>query len=141
VPSPPQNADAREEDGPGRPLVLIVDDNEKNLKLARDVLRAAGLGTLEAASGVEGIALAREHLPDVILIDLRLPDMDGTDAAQRLADETRTASIPIVAVSALPLEGRGDWLRAAGFAGCLEKPISVAEFPHQVRRYCARPGA
>ena len=68
------------------PLVLIVDDNEKNLKLARDVLRAAGLGTLEAANGAEGIALAGEHLPDVILMDLRLPDMDGTDAAQRLGE-------------------------------------------------------
>ena len=59
------------------PLVLIVDDNEKNLKLARDVLRAAGFRTLEAASGAEGIALATEHPPDVILMDLRLPDMDG----------------------------------------------------------------
>ena len=64
-----------------RPLVLIVDDNEKNLKLARDVLRAAGFRTLEAATGAEAIALADEHLPDVILMDLRLPDMDGVDAA------------------------------------------------------------
>ena len=117
-------------------LVLIVDDNEKNLKLARDVLRAAGFLTLEAASGTDGIALAREHLPDVILMDLRLPDMDGTDVSRRLGDEARTASIPIVALSSLPLEGGGDWLRAAGFAGWLEKPISVGEFPDQVRRYC-----
>ena len=140
MPSPPPDADAREAAGTRRPLVLIVDDNEKNLKLARDVLRAAGFGTLEAANGVEGIALAAEHLPDVILMDLRLPDMDGTDAAQRLGDEMRTASIPVVALSALPLEGSVDWLRAAGFAGCLEKPISVAEFPDQVLRYCSRSG-
>lgn len=118
------------------PLVLIVDDNDKNLKLARDVLRAAGFGTLEAASGGEGIALAGEHVPDVILMDLRLPDMDGTEAARRLGDEARTASIPVVALSSLPLEGSGDWLQAAGFAGCLEKPISVGEFPDQVRAYC-----
>ena len=124
-----------------RPLVLIVDDNEKNLKLARDVLRAAGLGTLEAATGVEAIALARKHLPDVILMDIRLPDMDGTDAAQRLRDEPRTASIPVVALSSLRLEGGGDWPQAAGFAGFLEKPISVGEFPDQVRRYCTSTAA
>ena len=76
------------------PLVLIVDDNEKNLKLARDVLRAAGLRTLEAETGAEGIALAAEHLPDVILMDLRLPDMDGADAARALADDVRTAHHP-----------------------------------------------
>ena len=119
-----------------RLLVLIVDDNEKNLKLARDVLRAGGFEILEAANGVEGIALASEHLPDVILMDLRLPDMDGADAARKLGEGVRTAGIPVVALSSVPLEGDGDWLHAAGFAGCLEKPISVREFPDQVRRYC-----
>jgi two-component system cell cycle response regulator DivK len=119
-----------------RPLVLIVDDNEKNLKLARDVLRARGFRTLEAASGAEGITLADEHLPDVILMDLRLPDMDGTEAARSLAEGARTARIPIVALSSLPVGG-GDWFRAAGFAGYLEKPFSVAAFPDQVRGYCS----
>jgi two-component system cell cycle response regulator DivK len=123
-----------------RPLVLIVDDNEMNLKVAREVLRAAGLGTLEAANAGEGIALAGAHLPDVILMDLRLPDMDGTDAAQRLGAEARTASIPVVALSSLSLEGGGEWLQAAGFAGWLEKPICVVEFPDQIRRYCAETG-
>ena len=118
------------------PLVLIVDDNEQNLKLARDVLRAGGFRTLEAATGAEAIALA-DHMPDVIVMDLQLPDMDGTDAARRLARGTRTARIPIVALSAHPLEGAGDWLLAAGFAGYLEKPFRVSEFPDQVRRYCA----
>lgn len=120
------------------PLVLIVDDNAKNLKLARDVLRAAGLRTLEASSGNEGIALAAERLPDVILLDLRLPDMDGMDVARELRSGARTAHIPVVALSALQLEGDGERLRAAGFSGRLEKPISVGEFPDQVRRYCAR---
>jgi two-component system, cell cycle response regulator DivK len=119
-----------------RPLVLIVDDNEKNLKLARDVLRAAAFRTLEAASGAEGLALAAEHLPDVVLMDLGLSDMDGTDAVQKLAKRTLTARIPVVAVSAHPLEG-ADWLPAAGFSGYIEKPINVREFPGQVRRYCA----
>jgi two-component system cell cycle response regulator DivK len=117
------------------PLALIVDDNDKNLKLARDVLRAGGFRTLEAATGSEGIALAAEHLPDVILMDLRLPDMDGTDALRELGHNTRTARIPVVALSSLP--GVGDVLLAAGFAGYLEKPFSVRAFPEQVRRYCA----
>ena len=73
-------------------------------------------------------------------MDLRLPDMDGTDAARKLGDEVRTASIPVVALSSLRLEGGGDWLEAAGFAGWLEKPISVGEFPDQVRRYCRSSG-
>jgi two-component system, cell cycle response regulator DivK len=119
------------------PLVLIVDDNDKNLKLARDVLRAAQFRTLEAGSGEEAIALAIRHLPDVILMDLRLPDMEGTEAARRLGNGIRTASIPVVAVSSMPLERGGDWFRAAGFAGCLEKPIRVRDFPDEVRQYCA----
>jgi len=119
------------------PLVLIVDDNEKNVKLARDVLRAAGFRTLEAANGAEGMALANEHLPSVILMDLRLPDMDGADAARKLANGPRTSAIPVVALSALALEGGVAWLLANGFAGHLEKPIDIQEFPHQVRQYCS----
>jgi two-component system cell cycle response regulator DivK len=133
VPSDSPAADAH-------PVVLIVDDDPKNLKLAGDVLRAAGFRTLQAASGAEAIALATEHLPELILLDLRLPDLDGVDVVRGLADHAGTASIPVVALSALPLDGEA-WLLAAGFAGCLEKPISVAEFPDQVRRYCARRGA
>jgi two-component system cell cycle response regulator DivK len=116
------------------PLVLIVDDNEQNLKLARDVLRAAGFRTVEATSGAEGIALAAEQLPNVVLLDLRLPDMAGTDVARALGDGAQTAGIPVVALSALQAEA--DWLPAAGFAGYIEKPISVAEFADEVRRYC-----
>ena len=118
------------------PLVLIVDDNEQNVKLARDVLRAAGFRTLEAGNGAEGIALADEHLPSVILMDLRLPDMDGADAARKLANGPLTAAIPVVALSALALEGGVAWLLANGFAGHLENPIDLEEFPHQVRQYC-----
>jgi two-component system cell cycle response regulator DivK len=120
------------------PLVLIVDDNEKNLTLARDVLRAAGFRTLDAATGAGALTLAAGHLPDLVLLDLRLPDMDGLDVARELRDGTRTRGIPIVALSALRLSGDGGELRAAGFAGYLEKPISVRAFPDQVRSYCAR---
>ena len=118
------------------PLVLIVEDNEKNRKLATAVLSAAGFETLEAGTGSEGLALAAERAPDVILMDLRLPDMDGTEAARTLQDDERTARIPVVAMSALPLEGRDEWLVAAGFAGSLEKPIRVDTFADEVRRFC-----
>ena len=118
------------------PLVLIVDDNEKNRKLARDVLRAAGLETLEAGSAAEAMALAAEQLPDLILLDLRLPDMAGTDAARAFRDGVRTAHVPIVALSAMPDVGDHEWLLEAGFAGFLGKPIDVRAFPDQVRRFC-----
>ena len=123
---------------PEVPLVLIVDDNERNLKLHRDVLRADGLRTLEATTGAEAIDLATTHAPDLILMDLGLPDMDGTDAARALAEHPRTAQIPVVALTSLRLEDAGDRLRNAGFAGYLEKPISVVDFPAQVRGYCGQ---
>jgi len=123
---------------PDLPLVLIVDDNGRNRKLAGDLLRSARFRTLEAVTGAEGIAIASEHLPNVILMDLRLPDMDGTDAARMLRAEPRTARIPIVAVTALPLDARDSWLFDAGFAGYIVKPIDTDAFPDVVRRYCAR---
>jgi two-component system cell cycle response regulator DivK len=122
--------------GAGDLLILIVDDNDRNRKLARDVLKAAGLRTIEAASGREGIALAAERGPDVILLDLRLPDMDGTDVARRLLDGAHTRGIPIVALSALHHADHDDQLLAAGFAGVLAKPIDIRAFPEQVRGFC-----
>ena len=118
--------------------VLVVDDNDRNRKLALDVLAAAGFRVLGAGRAAEGIALAREHVPDVILMDLRLPDMDGVEATRKLAAHERTARIPVVAMSATPLEGSDDWLEGAGFAGSLEKPIHASRFPDQVRRYAER---
>lgn len=132
VPEPPQNGRGSES-----PLVLIVDDDARNLKLARDVLLAAGFRTLVARNGAEAVAFGVDHLPDVILMDLRLPDMDGTEAARILADGAQTAAIPVVALSAVEFEGDEAWLARAGFAGCLKKPIDVESFPHQVRQFCA----
>jgi two-component system, cell cycle response regulator DivK len=126
---------------PPRPLILIVDDSEKNRKLARDVLRAAGLEALEAASGTDALAVASERLPDLILLDLQLPDIDGAEVARELQDCARTAQITIVAFSASPYLDSGDRLLQAGFAGYLRKPIDVREFPEQVRRFCARDDA
>ena len=118
------------------PLVLIVDDDPKNRKLAADVLTAAAFETLQAATAAEGLARAVARGPDVIQMGLRLPDMDGAEAARILDRDERTARIPVVAMSALSLEGSGGWLETAGFAGSLEKPIRIATFPDEVRRYC-----
>jgi two-component system, cell cycle response regulator DivK len=118
------------------PLVLVVDDDARNRKLARDVLRAAGLRTIEAASGAESLALANTHLPDLVLLDLRLPDMAGTEVARRLHAGARTATIRVVALSASRDTGQEERLLAVGFAGYLEKPIDVSAFPSQVRSLC-----
>jgi two-component system cell cycle response regulator DivK len=125
VTTPSPDAPAREPADTRARLVLIVDDNEKNLKLTRDVLRFAGFRTIEATSGAEGIALAGAHQPDVILMDLRLSDMSGADAARTLSEGTRTARIPVVALSSLPLERRDAWVLGNAFAGYLEKPFDV----------------
>src|SRR5262245_14786135 len=120
------------------PLVLIVDDNEKNLKLARDVLQAAGLRTREATTGDEAIAIATDHRPDIVLLDLRLPDMNGTEVASQLRREPLTGGIPIVALSASTYAWSRDRLAGAGFDAYLQKPIDVRAFPEQVRSYCKR---
>ena len=122
------------------PLVLIVDDNEKNRKLARDVLRAAGLRTLEAGRGNEAISVATDNRPDVILLDLRLPDMNGTEVARQLRSRTGTGEIPVVALTASAYAWSSDRLLAAGFDGYLQKPIDVRAFPDQVRGFCKRRG-
>jgi two-component system cell cycle response regulator DivK len=119
----------------GDPLVLIVDDDERNLRLARDVLRADGLRTIEAASAAEAIELAGRHLPDVVLMDLGLPDTDGASAARALGAQAQTARIPVVALTALPQAG--EWFHEAGFAGYLEKPFDIREFAERVRGFCA----
>ena len=119
-------------------IVLIVDDSELNRKLEGDLLRSAGFETLESATGAEALTLAREHAPDVILMDLRLPDADGAEVTRRLGADPRTARIPVVAISALRLQDAGDWLDAAGFAGWIEKPIRVDRFADDVRRHAER---
>ena len=114
-------------------LILIVDDNEQNRKLARDVLQFAGFRTLEAAGGVEGLSLAVEHRPDLILMDIRMPDMNGTEAVRKLREDERTAAIRVVALTSSTMKGDRERFLADGFDGYLEKPIRVREFPDQIR--------
>jgi two-component system, cell cycle response regulator DivK len=119
-------------------LVLIVDDNDLNRKLARDVLRASGLETIEAANGEDAIAIAGARLPDVILMDLRLPDLDGSGALLRLKANRATAGIPVIAMTAL--KDASDALLGAGFSGYIEKPIDVVAFPGQVQSFARNGG-
>jgi two-component system cell cycle response regulator DivK len=118
------------------PLVLIVDDDARNAKLARDVLRAAGLRTLEAATGADALVRAREAQPAVILMDIRLPDMAGGDVARQLKADPRTRGIPVIALTALALADGG--LPEGMFDGYLAKPIDVPSFPDEVRRLSER---
>lgn len=117
-------------------LILIVEDNDKNLKLARDVLQYQGFRTLEAMTAADGIALAAEYRPDLVLMDIQLPDADGVSALQRLRAEPSTRSIPVVALTAFVMQADRERISAAGFDGYLAKPIDVRSFPDQIRRYC-----
>lgn len=118
-------------------LILIVDDNEQNRWLAREVLEFAGFRTLEAAGGVEGVALAVEHRPDLVLMDIRMPDMKGTEAVRRLREDERTTKIRVVALTSSTMKGDRERFLADGFDGYLEKPIRVRLFADQIRRLLA----
>jgi two-component system, cell cycle response regulator DivK len=118
--------------------ILVVEDNEKNMKLFRDVLLATGYRTLEATTGEEAVALATEHSPDLVLMDIQLPDIDGVEALGRLRADGRTASVPVLALTAQAMDGDRERFLAAGFDGYLSKPVNVADFVSIVKRYCER---
>jgi two-component system cell cycle response regulator DivK len=115
-------------------LILIIEDNAKNMKLARDVLQFNGFRTLEAVTAEQGLTLAAEHHPDLILMDIQLPDMDGITALRRLRDDPFTAEIKVVALTAFAMKDDHERFVSAGFDGYLSKPISVRELPSQVRQ-------
>jgi two-component system cell cycle response regulator DivK len=117
-------------------LVLIVEDNEKNLKLARDLLRYHGFRTIEAPDAETGLRMASESNPNVILMDIELPGMDGVTALERLRADPAIAGIVVVAFTASVMPVDRDRFSQAGFAGIIVKPIDVALFPRQVLAYC-----
>jgi len=116
--------------------VLVVEDNEKNMKLFRDVLQAKGYRTLEATTGSRAVELAAEHSPDLVLMDIQLPDIDGVEALGRLRADARTASLPVLALTAQAMQGDRERFLAAGFDGYLSKPLNIAELVATVRQYC-----
>jgi len=116
--------------------VLVVEDNDRNMKLFRDVLQATGYRTLEAPTGAAALELAAKHAPDLVLMDIQLPDIDGVEALNRLRADERTRAIPVVALTAQAMHGDRERFLAAGFDDYLSKPVNVAEFVGAVRRYC-----
>jgi two-component system cell cycle response regulator DivK len=105
--------------------ILLVEDNEKNMKLFRDVLRAAGYETLEATTGGRAVELAIAHEPDLVLMDVQLSDLDGVEALGRLRADERTASIPVLALTAQAMLGDRERFLAAGFDGYVSKPVDI----------------
>ena len=118
------------------PQILVVEDNETNMKLFRDVLIATGHRTLEASTGGQAVELATEHAPDLVLMDIQLPDMGGIETLGRLRADERTASVPVVALTAQAMEGDRERFLAAGFDGYLSKPVNVVDLIATVKRYC-----
>jgi CheY-like chemotaxis protein len=112
--------------------VLVVEDNALNLKLVRDVLGHAGYRVLEAGDAERGIEIARDEAPDLILMDIQLPGIDGVEALGRLRGDAATAGIPVVALTALAMKEDRERFLGAGFDGYLEKPLSVPALPDQV---------
>jgi two-component system cell cycle response regulator DivK len=119
-------------------LVLIVEDNEKNLKLARDLLQYHGFRTVEAVDGETGLEVARAALPDIILMDIELPGIDGVTALEHLRADPLTAGITVIAVTASVMPVDRDRFARAGFAAVVLKPIDVRTFPALVLSYCDR---
>jgi two-component system cell cycle response regulator DivK len=114
--------------------ILIVEDNDKNMKLARDILRAKGYATLEAVNGLDGVKLAHEHVPDLVLMDIQLPDINGIEAFERIRGHAATAKVPVVAFTASVTANDRSRIGDAGFDGFLGKPINLKEFLETVRR-------
>jgi two-component system cell cycle response regulator DivK len=114
-------------------LVLIVEDNEKNMKLVRDVLQVKGYRTLEAGSAEDGIALARAEKPDLVLMDIQLPGMNGIEALAVLRADPATAAIPVIAVTASVMQQDRNLITQAGFDAYIGKPINLKEFLEAVR--------
>jgi len=114
--------------------ILIVEDNDKNMKLARDVLQAKGYTTLEAVTGEEGVSMALAHRPDLVLMDIQLPSIDGFEAFRRIRSHPDTQAIPVVAFTASVMSSDRHRITDAGFDGFIGKPINLKEFLETVRK-------
>lgn len=119
----------------GNPKILIVDDNPLNLELACDVLELEGFHVTLVDSGEESIIVSQQNLPDLILMDLRMPGMSGIDALHGIRKHAITQNIPVVVLTASVMAGEKDRLLAEGFDGFMQKPISPATFADEVRAF------
>lgn len=116
--------------------ILVVEDNDRNMKLFRDVLQVTGYRTLEASTAQQALTLAISHRPTLILMDIRLPDVSGTEALRALRDDERTTNIPVIAVTAQAMEGDRARFIEAGFDGYLSKPVDLDALLATVREHC-----
>ena len=119
----------------GRKTVLIVEDNELNMKLFNDLLDAYGYATLQTRSGMDALAIARAHRPDLILMDIQLPEVSGLEVTRWLKDDEELRTIPVVAVTAFAMKGDEERIRQGGCEAYVSKPISVGTFIETVRRF------
>ena len=115
--------------------VLIVEDNELNMKLFHDLLDAHGYQTLQTRNGLDALALAREHRPDLILMDIQLPEVSGLEVTRWLKEDDQLREIPVVAVTAFAMKGDEERIRSGGCEAYISKPISVASFLETVRQF------
>jgi two-component system cell cycle response regulator DivK len=115
--------------------ILIVEDNELNMKLFHDLLDAHGYKTLQTRNGMEALALAREHRPDLILMDIQLPEVSGLEVTKWLKEDEELKKIPVVAVTAFAMKGDEERIREGGCEAYISKPISVATFLDTVRQF------
>jgi two-component system cell cycle response regulator DivK len=120
--------------------VLIVEDNELNMKLFNDLVETRGHRIVQTRSGIEAVDLARKHRPDLILMDIQLPEVSGLEVTQWLKDDEELKSIPVVAVTAFAMKGDEEKIRQGGCEAYLSKPISVAKFFETIDRFLG-PGA
>ena len=116
-------------------LILIVEDNDKNMKLVRDILRHKGHSTLEATTGEAGVQLATLHRPDLILMDIQLPGIDGIEALRRIRAQPALADVPVIAVSASVMPDDQRHIVSSGFDAFVPKPISLKPFVAVVERF------
>ena len=114
--------------------VLIVEDNELNMKLFNDLLEAHGYATLKTADGIEAIELARTHHPDLILMDIQLPQVSGLEVTKWIKEDPELRAIPVVAVTAFAMKGDEERIREGGCEAYISKPISVTHFLDTIRR-------
>ena len=117
--------------------ILIVEDNEKNMKLVRDILQHQGHTTIEAATGGDGVRLARERQPDLILMDIQLPDIDGITALGEIRKDSALDAVPVLAVSASVMPDEQQKIVTSGFDACVTKPINLKQFLETVQRFLA----
>jgi two-component system, cell cycle response regulator DivK len=119
----------------GSSTILIVEDNELNMKLFHDLLEAHGYKTLQTRNGIDAIALARKHRPDLIVMDIQLPEVSGLDVTKWLKEDDSLRHIPIVAVTAFAMKGDEERIREGGCEAYVSKPISVSRFLETIRQF------